>query len=121
MEAQETTITEHQGSDAEPLPFPFNQRKFCRYESIERTIETVRVLVVDNLLRDEDDLSEIARTELGKTAKAQLKVERQIASLALQNIVTNIERLVQEPVTETVHVSEFAGSSCRLRAGRHCP
>lgn len=105
MDVQETTINEHQGSDAEPLPFPFNQQNFCRYESIERTIETERVLVVDNLLRDEDDLSDIARAELGKTVKAQLKLERQIASLALQNIVTNIERLVREPVTETVHVS----------------
>lgn len=105
MDIQETTIAEHQGSDQEPLPFPFHQQNFCRYESIERTIETARVLVVDNLLRDEDDLSDVARAELGKTVKAQLKVERQIASLALQNIVTNIERLVREPVTQTVHVS----------------
>ena len=37
----------------EPLPFPFNQRAFCRYEPIEKRIETARVLVVDDLLRDE--------------------------------------------------------------------
>ena len=60
-----------------------------------------------NLLRDENDLSEIAIAELGKNVKAQLKVERHIASLALQNIVTNISRLVKEPVTKIVHVSEL--------------
>ena len=108
MELQETTISEPPGSElSEPLPFPFNQQNFCRYESIEKTIETERVLIVDNLLRDEDDLSEIARTELGKDAKPQLKQERQIASLALQNIVTNIERLVQQPVMQIAHVSEL--------------
>src|SRR5436190_20167828 len=70
VELQETTISEPPGSElSEPLPFPFNQQNFCRYESIEKTIETERVLIVDNLLRDEDDLSEIARTELGKDAK----------------------------------------------------
>ena len=39
------------------LPFPFNQQNFCRYEPIEQRIEEARVLVVDNLLRDERDLS----------------------------------------------------------------
>src|SRR6185369_719540 len=97
--AQETH-TEHPTPDAvEALPFPFNQQNFCRYESIEKTIDTARVLIVDNLLRDENDLSEIARAELGKDAKPQLKREREIASLALQNIVTNVDRLVKEPVT----------------------
>ncbi len=105
MDLQETTVAEIQGSDAESLPFPFNQQNFCRYESIEKTIESERVLIVDNLLRDENDLSDVALVELGKTVKPQLKVERQIASMALHNIVTNIERLVQEPVTEVVHVS----------------
>ena len=89
------------------LPFPFQSHPFCRYESIEKTIERERVLIVDNLLRDENDLSEIAVAELGKNVKAQLKIERHIASLALQNIVTNISRLVKEPVTKIVHVSEL--------------
>jgi len=106
---QDTSPNEVQTADSiDALPFPFNHQNFCRYESIEKTIETERVLVVDNLLRDESDLSGIARSELGKNVKAQLKVERQIASLALQNIVTNIERLVRQPITETVHVSELA-------------
>ena len=45
---------------ADPLPFPFNQRPFCRYEPIEKKIDTIRVLIVDNLYRDEADLSDIA-------------------------------------------------------------
>jgi GMP synthase-like glutamine amidotransferase len=107
VEVQETNPTEIRASEAsEALPFPFNQQNFCHYESIEKTIPTTRVLIVDNLLRDERDLSEVARKELGKEVRAQLKRERQIASLALQNIVTNIERLVQQPVTEVAHVSE---------------
>ena len=89
----------------EPLPFPFNQHNFCRYESIEKTIDSARVLIVDNLLRDEDDLSEVAVRELGKDAGAQMKQERQIASMALQNIVTNISRLIKKPETEVTHVS----------------
>ena len=91
----------------ESLPFPFNQQNFCRFESIEKTIDRERVLVVDNLLRNEDDLSGTGRAELGKDAHAQLKRERQIASMALQNIVTNIARLVKEPVTGIVHVSDL--------------
>jgi GMP synthase-like glutamine amidotransferase len=105
VEVQETNPTEIRASE-EALPFPFNQQNFCRYESIEKTIPTARVLIVDNLLRDERDISDVARKELGKEVHAQLKRERQIASLALQNIVTNIERLVQQPVTEVAHVSE---------------
>src|SRR5437588_2320975 len=106
METQETNPTEIRASEIEALPFPFNQQNFCRYESIEKTIEKARVLIVDNLLRDESDLSDVARQELGKDVHAQLKRERQIASLALQNIVTNIERLVQQPITQVAHISD---------------
>ena len=89
------------------MPFPL-QQNFCRYESIEKTIDSARVLIVDNLLRDEADLSEVGARELGKDAGAQLKQERQIATLALQNIVTNISRLVKEPQTKVAHISAMA-------------
>jgi GMP synthase-like glutamine amidotransferase len=117
LEIQEITPGETNGSEiiSEPLPFPFNQQNFCRYESIEKTIETARVLIVDNLLRDERDLSAVAHAEMGSEVGPQLKQERQIASLALQNIVTNIERLVQTPVTEVVHVSELAEASAESK------
>jgi hypothetical protein len=52
------------------------------------------VLVVDNLLRDEGDLSEVGRAEWGDAAATQLKRERHIAQMALENILNNIERLV---------------------------
>lgn len=90
------------------LPFPFNHRTFCRYEPIEKRIESVRVLVVDNLLRDEHDLSVLAKSEWGKGAVNQLKHERRIADLAMENIVSNVERLVKQPVTQVVHLSELA-------------
>ncbi len=107
METQETNPTEVHASEFGALPFPFNQQNFCRYESIEKTIDAARVLIVDNLLRHEEDLSGIGRAEMGKDAHAQLKRERQIASMAMQNIVTNIARLVKEPTTEVVHLSEL--------------
>lgn len=92
----------------EPLPFPFNQRTFCRFEPIERRIEAIRVLIVDDLLRDERDLSETAVKEWGRRAASHLQRERQIAGLALNNIRNNISRLVREPETRVAHVSEVA-------------
>src|SRR5574341_1123015 len=92
----------------EALPFPFNQQTFCRYESIEKTIERARVLIVDNLLRDANDVSEVARRDWGKELNAELRREREIAGLALQNIITNVQRLVKEPTTEITHVSQIA-------------
>ena len=99
----------------ESLPFPFNQQTFCRYESIEKTIDEARVLIVDNLLRDEGDLSDVARAEWGKDAPMHLRRERQIAEMALQNIVTNIKRLVKQPETRTAHVSALAETVTEFR------
>lgn len=90
------------------LPFPFNQQSFCRYETIEPQIEEARVLVVDNLLRNQEDLSVVAKRELGDLVQRQLKLERLIASLAIENIVNNISRLVKKPITEVVHFSQLA-------------
>jgi len=91
----------------EPLPFPFNQQRFCRYEPIEKTIDAARVLIVDNLLRDEGDLSDVALDDWRNDVPGQLKRERQIASLALQNIASNVDRLVKQPATLVVHVTEI--------------
>ncbi len=93
---------------SEPLPFPFNQRPFCRYEPIEKRIEAARVLIVDDLLRDEGDLSDVARSEWGRRAASHLQRERQIATLALGNIRNNVSRLVQHPETQVTHLSEVA-------------
>jgi len=96
------------------LPFPFNQQTFCRYEPVEQRIEKARVLVIDNLLRDEGDLSEVARTEWGPALVAEMKRERLIAGMAVDNILANIARLVKEPVTHVAHVSEVAEAAAEF-------
>lgn len=100
---------------AEPLPFPFNQRTFCRYEPIEQRIEHVRALVVNCLLRSESDVSELAMEDWGKTLPSRLARERQISSMALENITNNLRRLVRSPESEIIHYSEIAKSVERFR------
>lgn len=93
------------------LPFPFNQQTYCRYETIEPRIEQAKVLVVDNLLRDSEDLSAVAKNELGDLAESQLKRERLIATMAIENIINNISRLVKQPETKVVHLSEVESAA----------
>lgn len=108
--------SEHTPLDqAEPLPFPFNQRPFCRFEPIEKRIETIRVLIVDDLLRDRRDLSEVALDEWGRRTNSHLKREREIARLAIGNIRNNVERLVRRPVSEVAHISEVAETAAEFR------
>ena len=92
----------------ELIPFPFNQQTFCRYEPVEQRLEKAKVLVIDSLLRDEADLSAVAREEWGSTVSAEIRRERFIAGLAIENILNNISRLVKDPATEVAHVSEVA-------------
>jgi GMP synthase-like glutamine amidotransferase len=100
---------------SEPLPFPFNQRLFCRYEPIEKRIETVRVLVINDLLHDEQDLSDVARRELGRGVAARINREQTIAKVALENILNNVARLVREPVTRVAHFSEIAEAAAEFQ------
>ena len=102
-------------NEPEPLPFPFNQRTFCRYEPIEKRIEHARVLVINNLLRDERDVSDVARKELGKSLSSQLARESEISKLAVENITSNISRLVQHPETEVAHLSEITEAAEKFR------
>jgi GMP synthase-like glutamine amidotransferase len=95
------------------LPFPF--KTVCRYEPIEQRIEKARVLVIDDLLRDERDVSEVARTEWGNSLVAELKRERLIAGMAIENILGNISRLVKEPETRVAHVSELAEAAAEFQ------
>ncbi|HEU4509087.1 MAG TPA: gamma-glutamyl-gamma-aminobutyrate hydrolase family protein [Pyrinomonadaceae bacterium] len=101
-----TELAEVPGS----LPFPYNQT-FCRYEPVEQRITTARVLVIDNLLRDERDVSAVARREWGGMLTSELRRERLIAGMAVENILNNISRLVKNPATEVVHVSEVAAAA----------
>ena len=96
------------------LPFPFNQQTYCRYEPVEQHIDEARVLVIDNLLRDERDLSPVARQEWGEELAIQMRRERHIAGMAIENILDNISRLVKSPKTEVAHLSEVADATARF-------
>lgn len=99
----------------EPLPFPYTQRPFCPFEPIEKHIDAIRVLVVNNLLLEEGHLSDMALEELGPRAEAQVARERHISHLAMDNIVSNVTRLVREPETLVAHLSEAAEAAREFR------
>ena len=111
---QDITPTTDPATVSGALPFPFNQQNFCRYEPIEQSIEEARVLVIDNLLRDERDLSEVARAEWGELMAAELRRERLIAGMAIENILNNVSRLVKRPTSEVAHLSEVGEATKRF-------
>lgn len=112
---QELTPTNDPTELPGSLPFPFNQQTFCRYEPVERRIDDARVLVIDNLLRDEGDVSSVARQAWGDALGAEIRRERLIAGMAMENILNNISRLVKRPATEVAHLSEVAKASKRFK------
>ncbi|HEX6126030.1 MAG TPA: hypothetical protein VFZ23_11720 [Pyrinomonadaceae bacterium] len=95
-------------SISEDLPFPYNRQSFCRYEPIEKRIEHARVLIVNCLLRYESDLSPLAFEEWRDSIELKLRFERKVSALACNNIAQNVIRLVRNPKTMTVHLSEVA-------------
>ncbi len=97
--------------EAHNLPFPYNNQTFCRYEPIEKRVRHAKVLIVNDLLRYESDLSELAKTEWNGTSEGKLKFERKISGMACDNIAKNVIRLVQQPKTLTVHLSEIAAAA----------
>jgi len=100
---------------SEALPFPFNNRPFCRYEPIEKRVQHAKVLIVNNLLRYEEDLSDLAREEWNGTKESKLKFERKISGMACDNIAKNVLRLVQNPKTLTVHLSEVGEAAKQFK------
>ncbi|MBA2735598.1 MAG: hypothetical protein H0U50_02305, partial [Pyrinomonadaceae bacterium] len=102
------TVITKEMQDAQNLPFPYNNQNFCRYEPIEKRIEHVKVLIVNDLLRYESDLSELAKDDWNGSTESKLRFERKISGMACDNIAKNIIRLVQQPKTLTVHLSEVA-------------
>jgi GMP synthase (glutamine-hydrolysing) len=95
----------------EELPFPYNKRAFCRYEPIEKCIDHARVLIVNSLLRYESDMSDVAREELNGNLEGRLRFERRVSGLACDNIAQNVIRLVKQPKTLTVHLSEISNAA----------
>ena len=102
-------------TESESLPFPYNKSTFCRYEPIEKKIEHAKVLIVNDLLRYESDLSELAFRDWGATTEAKLAFERKVSGMACNNIAKNVLRLVKNPKTMTVHLSELADAAERFR------
>lgn len=98
-------------TEEEPMPFPFSNRTYCRYEPIEKTIDRAKVIVVNNLLRQEADLSALARRDWADSVDARLRLENKLSAMACENITKNVARLVKEPETLTVHLSEVAEAS----------
>lgn len=102
--------------ESEKLPFPYNKRTFCRYEPIEKSLDHAKVLIVNDLLRYESDLSELAQKDWNGTVKQKLEFERKVSGMACNNIAKNVLRLVKNPKTMTVHLSELADA-----AEKFCP
>ena len=103
-------------TESENLPFPYNKSTFCRYEPIEKRIEHAKVLIVNDLLRYDSDISDLARKDWNGTTEAKLEFERMVSGMACNNIAKNVLRLVQNPKTMTVHLSELADA-----AEKFCP
>lgn len=99
----------------EELPFPYNKQAFCRYEPIEKRIEHARVLIVNTLLRYETDMSDLAREEWSDSAESKLRFERKVSGMACNNIAQNVIRLVKQPKTLTVHLSELTEAAHDFR------
>ena len=97
--------------ETETLPFPYNKNTFCRYEPIEKRIDYAKVLIVNDLLRYESDMSDLARKEWNGTAKGKLEFERKVSGMACNNIANNVLRLVKNPKLMTVHLSEIADAA----------
>src|SRR5215210_1982131 len=111
-----TEMSQHAPEEQfDALPFPYSQRPYCPYEPFEKRIKSIRVLVVNNLLHDESDLSDTARREWGESAASKLERERYISGLALDNIVNNIKRLVEEPEVHVAHLSEAVEAAEQFR------
>lgn len=97
------------------LPFPYNQQTFCRYEPIEKKIEHAKVLIVNDLLRYESDLSELAKEEWGAEVPKHLRLENMLSQMACDNIAKNVQRLVKQPKSLTVHLSEISQAASTFK------
>ncbi len=81
--------------------------RYCVFELIKPRIQTMRVVLVDNLVADESQYSETARREADFHAGRWVRLERMIASLAMGNIESNVRKLVREPDIRIVHLSQL--------------
>ncbi|NOT60158.1 MAG: C26 family cysteine hydrolase domain-containing family [Acidobacteria bacterium] len=81
--------------------------RYCVFEPILPRIQTMRVLVVNNLITEEDQYSAVARQAPDFNAKRWADLERKIAGMALNNITGNIQKFVRTPEIETVSLAQL--------------
>jgi len=96
----------------EPVNETWSDR-YCVYEVITPRIETMRVILVDNLIADESHFSDVAQHEPGFHAGKWVRLERMIASMAMANIESNVRMLVRQPDVRIVHLSELGDELIR--------
>ena len=94
---------------------PFSNANFCRYEPVLKRIDHAKVLIVNDLLRYASDLSPLAFTDWKGSIESKLRFERKVSSLACNNIAENVIRLVKNPKTLTVHLSEVEAAAERFQ------
>lgn len=86
---------------------------YCVFEIIKPRISTMRVMLVDNLIGDENQYSEAARREPDFHAGKWVRLERMIAGLAMGNIENNVRTLIRQPEVRVVHLSQLNEENVR--------
>lgn len=81
--------------------------RYCAYEVIRPRVLTMRVILVDNLIADESQYSDLARRQSDFHAGRWVRLERMIASMAMSNIENNVRNLVIAPEVRVVHLSQL--------------
>lgn len=76
-----------------------------------RHVDQIRVAIVDNLLRTEEDFSDAAWALPGFDAKQWLKLDRYLSGLAIPNIENNVKNLAERPEFKVFHLSEVSRES----------
>ncbi|MBI1763401.1 MAG: gamma-glutamyl-gamma-aminobutyrate hydrolase family protein [Acidobacteria bacterium] len=99
-------MAEVQAHPEEPIHGLVSDR-YCLFEVILPRIQTMRVLLVNNLIIEEAQYSDTARRQKDFNAKRWADLERKISGMALANIAGNVQRLVQRPIVHTVHLADL--------------
>lgn len=75
-------------------------------DALTPRIGAIRVIIVNNLIHEASDFSDVARAEPNFDERMWLKRDRYISGLALANIEQNVRNLAEEPEVEVLHLSD---------------
>ena len=90
-----------------------SSNQYCVFELITPRIQTMRVILVDNLIAAEEQYSEAAHREPGFHAGKWVRLERMIAGMAMSNIENNVRKLIRQPEVRIVHLSDLNEQTVR--------